>query len=140
MSIQWARESQAASGLVQAPIRWILDDARKFAAREARRGRTYDVVLVDPPKFGRGPEGEVWDLFRDLAALMDDVGRLVDPGKGALVLTVYAIRASVIAFSQLVGERLSEREGVHEAGELALSTRDGARLLPTSLYVRWSAP
>ncbi len=69
-AIQWAKENQAASKLQDAPIRWILDDARKFVAREVRRGKTYHVILVDPPKFGRGPEGEVWDLFADSPALL----------------------------------------------------------------------
>ena len=71
-AIGWARENQAASGLDAAPIRWILDDARKFVAREVRRGRTYHAILLDPPKFGRGPEGEVWDLFVDLPPLLAD--------------------------------------------------------------------
>ena len=62
-AIAWAKQNQAASQLGDAPIRWILDDARKFVAREVRRGRSYHVILIDPPKFGRGPEGEVWDVF-----------------------------------------------------------------------------
>ena len=63
-AIAWARENQALSGLEDRPIRWILDDARKFAAREVRRGKRYDGILLDPPKYGRGPKGEVWDLFQ----------------------------------------------------------------------------
>ena len=62
-AIGWAKDNQAASKLTDAPIRWILDDAKKFVAREVRRGRTYHMILVDPPKFGRGPDGEVWDFF-----------------------------------------------------------------------------
>ena len=62
-AIAWAKQNQAVSKLGEAPIRWILDDARKFVAREVRRGKSYHVILVDPPKFGRGPEGEVWDVF-----------------------------------------------------------------------------
>ena len=69
-AIAWAKENQAASGLGSAPIRWMLDDASKFVAREVRRGKTYDIILVDPPKFGRGPDGEVWDLFTGLPPLM----------------------------------------------------------------------
>ena len=67
-AIAWAKQNQAVSKLDEAPIRWILEDARKFVAREVRRGKSYHVILVDPPKFGRGPEGEVWDVFEHLAA------------------------------------------------------------------------
>lgn len=137
-SVRWARENQAASGLAEAPIRWLVDDARKFTAREVRRGRTYDLILVDPPKFGRGPEGEVWDLFRDLPALLDDAAKLLATGPSALILTVYAIRASVLAFDQLAAERLAALGGERDPGELAILEEGTDRLLPTSLYVRWS--
>jgi 23S rRNA (cytosine1962-C5)-methyltransferase len=120
-AIAWARENQAASGLEKAPIRWIVDDAAKFVAREVRRGRTYDLILIDPPKFGRGPDGEVWDLFRDLPGLLRDCAVLMAPGRGHLVLTVYAIRASALAIGQLVQETLAERPGTFEVGELAIT-------------------
>jgi 23S rRNA (cytosine1962-C5)-methyltransferase len=137
-AIQWGKENQAASGLADRPIRWLVDDARKFAAREVRRARTYDLILVDPPKFGRGPEGEVWDLFADLGPLLSDCARLLAPAPtSALVLTVYAIRASAIAFDQLVRERLAGRSGRFECGELALVEESAGRLLPTSLFTRW---
>ena len=136
-AIAWAKENQAASGLSAAPIRWILDDAQKFVAREVRRNKTYDVILVDPPKFGRGPEGEVWDLFTHLPALMKDCAALLAPG-ASLVLTVYAIRASALAFDQLCREVLAKRGGVFESGELAIREAEGTRALPASLYTRWS--
>jgi 23S rRNA (cytosine1962-C5)-methyltransferase len=138
--IQWAKDNQAASGLEKAPVRWILDDAAKFAAREGRRGRTYHVIVVDPPKFGRGPAGEVWDLFRDLPPLLETSAGLLAPGRAALVLSVYAIRASAIAFEQLVRDVLGRRGGAFTSGELALRPREGAGpLVPTSLFVRWSS-
>ncbi len=137
-AIAWAKENQAASKLGTAPIRWILDDARKFAAREVRRGRSYHVILLDPPKFGRGPDGETWDLFPDLPGLMHDCARLLAPGPAALVLTVYAIRASSLAFDQLSREVLEPRGGSFEAGELAVRPVNGGRALPTSLFVRWA--
>lgn len=137
-AIAWAKENQAASGLTAAPIRWMLDDAAKFAAREVRRGKTYDVILVDPPKFGRGPDGEVWDLFTSLPPLMKDCAALLAPG-AALVLTVYAIRASSLAFDQLCREVLSGRGGSFQSGELAIREASGERAVPTSLFTRWSA-
>jgi 23S rRNA (cytosine1962-C5)-methyltransferase len=138
-AIQWAKENQMASGLADAPIRWILDDAAKFVAREVRRGKTYHVILVDPPKFGRGPEGEVWDLFQGLPGLLRNTAQLLAPEQAALILTVYAIRASALAFEQLAADVLAERGGKLSAGELALDAEGGGASVPTSLFVRWTS-
>ena len=138
-AIAWGKENQAVSKLDAAPIRWILDDAQKFVAREVRRGRTYHMLLVDPPKFGRGPDGEVWDLFTHLPALLKDCARLLAPAQASLILTIYAIRASSLAFDQLSREVLAGRGGTFSSGELAIREADGGRLLPASLFTRWSA-
>jgi 23S rRNA (cytosine1962-C5)-methyltransferase len=138
-AIAWAKENQAASKLDDAPIRWILDDARKFVAREVRRGKSYQLILIDPPKFGRGPDGEVWDVFTHLAPLLRDCAALLAPGRAALVLTTYAIRASALATDGLMRECLAERGGVFESGELAVVEEAGRRLLPTSLFTRWTS-
>jgi 23S rRNA (cytosine1962-C5)-methyltransferase len=138
-AIAWARENQAASKLGDAPIRWILDDARKFVAREVRRGKNYHLILIDPPKFGRGPEGEVWDVFTHLAPLLRDCAALLAPGRSALVLTTYAIRASALATDGLARECLAGRGGTFESGELAVIEDAGARVLPTSLFTRWTS-
>ena len=102
-----------------------------------RRERRYHVILLDPPKFGRGPDGEIWDLFAGLPGLLADSEKLLAPRNASLVLTVYAIRASALAFGQLVEEKLSGRKGTAETGELAILEEGGKRLLPTSLQVRW---
>lgn len=136
-AIAWGRENQAASKLDAAPIRWILDDAAKFAAREVRRGKTYHVILVDPPKFGRGPGGEVWDLFTHLPPLLGDCARLLAPEQASLVLTVYAIRASALAFDQLCRQILADRVGAFHSGELAIRA-EGGQAVPTSLFTRWA--
>jgi 23S rRNA (cytosine1962-C5)-methyltransferase len=136
-AIAWAKENQAASALGDAPIRWMLDDAQKFAKREVRRGKTYHIILVDPPKFGRGPDGEVWDLFTHLPPLLEDCARLLVPSRAALVLTIYAIRASSLAFDQLAREVLAERAGTFQSGELAIREAEGERALPASLFTRW---
>ena len=138
-AITWAKQNQAASNLGDARVRWILDDARKFVAREVRRGKTYHLILVDPPKFGRGPEGEVWDVFQHLAPLLRDCATLLAPGRSALVLTTYAIRASALATDGLLRECLAARGGAFESGELAVVEEAGGRLLPTSLFGRWTS-
>jgi 23S rRNA (cytosine1962-C5)-methyltransferase len=136
-AIGWAKQNQAVSRLGEAPVRWILDDVRKFVAREVRRANRYQLILIDPPKFGRGPSGETWDVFAHLAPLLRDCAQLLAPGRAALVLTTYAIRASALAMDGLVRECLAGRRGVTESGELAVVEQSGGRLLPTSLYTRW---
>ncbi len=136
-AIAWAKDNQVASHLDDAKVRWILDDASKFVAREVRRGKTYDVILIDPPKFGRGPNGEVWDLFQSLPGLLQDCAKLLNDGSAALILTVYAIRASSLAFYELGQQVLRGQGGAYECGELAIRSEAG-QLLPTSLYLRWT--
>lgn len=136
-AITWARENQAASRMEQAPIRWMLEDARKFVAREVRRKRTYTVILVDPPKFGRGPNNETWDIFEHLPEMMRACAELLDGGRSALVLTAYAIRASSLMLDQLTREVLAGRGGHFESGELAIREHEGTRAVPTSLFTRW---
>ena len=139
-AVSWGRENAAASGLADAPVRWICEDARKFVAREVRRGRTYHSILLDPPKFGRGPDGEVWELFEHLPAFLADCAKLLAPEGARLILTAYAIRASALALDGLMRETLRARGGSIESGELALAEAAGDRLIGTSLYSRWSAP
>jgi 23S rRNA (cytosine1962-C5)-methyltransferase len=136
-AIAWGRENQTASKLADKPIRWLLDDAAKFVARDIRRAKTYHLILVDPPKFGRGPEGETWDLFEHLPSFLKSCVSLLDPGSAALALTVYAIRASTLAFGQLAREALANRAGTFETGELVIREQQGSRVVPTSLYTRW---
>jgi 23S rRNA (cytosine1962-C5)-methyltransferase len=134
-AIAWARENQALSGLNDRPIRWIVDDAVKFAGREVRRGRHYDAILLDPPKYGRGPKGEIWDLFQNLPEMLALCRALVKPSTGFIILTAYAIRTSFLSLQRLCEEVFGP--GV-EAGELALE-ESGGRLLATSLFCRWPA-
>lgn len=134
-AVAWGRENQTASDMDEAPIRWICDDARKFLAREVRRGRRYHGLLLDPPKFGRGPKNEVWNLFDDLPALMDDAATLLADDAAFLILTAYAIRASALSIARLCEERLPS--GVVRAGELAAREVSG-RLLPTSMFAVWT--
>lgn len=138
-AIAWARENQATSRLDAAPIRWICDDARKFAAREVRRGRTYQTILLDPPKFGRGPDGDMWDIFTDLPGLLTDCLKLLAPGPSQLILTAYAIRASAVSLGSLLTDALRERGGAIETGELAIGETSTNRVIGMALYSRWRA-
>lgn len=138
-AIGWARENQSVAGLEALPIRWICEDAQRFVDRELRRGKRYDAIVLDPPKFGRGPKGEVWDLFADLPRMMRACRKLLSDRPQFLVLTAYSIRASYLAIDELVAECLAGLDGVLESGELVLREEGGGRALSTSLFSRWSA-
>lgn len=137
-SVAQARANAALSGMESRPVRWIIDDAAKFAAREVRRGKRYDGIILDPPKFGRGPEGEVWRLEEHLPGLVGDCARLLDGDSRFLFLTVYAVRMSSLAIAGLLAEALADLPGVVEHGDLAVR-EDGpdGRLLPTAIFARW---
>jgi 23S rRNA (cytosine1962-C5)-methyltransferase len=136
-AVAWGRENQERAKLIDKPIRWIAEDAVKFVKREQRRGKTYDGIILDPPKFGRGPEGETWHLFEDLASHAEDCVKLLSDQARFLILTAYAIRASALSLDALLRPLLKDRDGRLECGELAVQADDG-RLLSTSLYARWS--
>lgn len=139
-AIGWARENQALAALDDRPVRWICDDAMKFVAREERRGNVYDIILADPPKFGRGPNGETWQLFDQLPALLDICRSLLSVDARALVLTAYSIRASFYAIHELMRETMRGASGTVESGELVLREASAGRTLSTSLFSRWVAP
>ena len=124
--------------MAERPIRWIVDDAAKFTAREVRRGRRYDGILLDPPKFGRGPEGEVWRLEDHLAPLLADCRKLLDDKSRFLVLTVYAVRMSAMAIGELLRQVTAELGGEVECGEMAMREEARGLLLPTAIFARWS--
>jgi len=138
-AIGWARENQTIAGLGELPIRWICEDAQKFVERELRRGNRYDAIILDPPKFGRGPKGEVWDLFPDLPGILRACRELLSEKPQFLILTAYSIRASYLAIDELAAECLAGLGGVLESGELILREEGGGRALSTSLFSRWSS-
>ena len=137
-SVEAGRANAQLSGLAESPIRWIVDDAAKFTAREVRRGRRYDGILLDPPKFGRGPEGEVWRLEHHLAPLVADCRKLLDQDSRFMVLTVYAVRMSALAIGELVRQALADLGGTIEVGEMAVREEARGLLLPTAIFARWS--
>lgn len=145
-AIGWARENQALGRMEKLPIRWICEDAMKFIQREERRGSRYDIILTDPPKFGRGPNGEVWQLFDHLPSMLDICRELLSPKAIGLVLTAYSIRASFYSIHELMRETMRGLGGVVESGELVIREsgpdggpdgEDAGRALSTSLFSRW---
>jgi 23S rRNA (cytosine1962-C5)-methyltransferase len=138
-SITWARENQSLSGLSDRPVRWIVDDALKFALREAKRGVKYEGVILDPPKFGRGPKGEVWEFYRLLPELLKACRQVLSEQPLFVCLTAYAIRASGLSLYYSLGEMTAGLGGQITAGELALLERSAGRMISMAIYARWSS-
>jgi 23S rRNA (cytosine1962-C5)-methyltransferase len=137
-SVEAGKANAVLSCMADRPIRWLVDDAAKFAAREVRRGRRYDGIILDPPKYGRGPDGEVWRLEEDLPALVADCRRLLDRNSRFLVLTVYAVRMSALATGELLKQALGDLGGRIECGDMAVREEARGLLLPTAIFARWS--
>lgn len=138
-SVAWARQNAELSGLADRPVRWICEDARKYVQREARRGSRYEGIILDPPKYGRGPGGEVWRLFEDLPEMARLCAALLSDRANFLILNAYAARISGAALAGLLAERLAGRGGTIAWGELALGHQAGGRQVGLSFYARWAA-
>ena len=134
--VTWAHENQDRSGLQD--IRWVVEDAMKFVRREVRRGNTYQGIILDPPAYGHGPDGEKWKLDECLYEMMEGVGALLAEKDSFLVLNLYSNGFSAALGETVVREalRLGTRASV-QSGELALRDRSG-RVLPLSIVVRLS--
>jgi 23S rRNA (cytosine1962-C5)-methyltransferase len=137
-SVAEGKANAALSGMEDLPIRWMIDDAGKFVAREVRRGRRYDGIILDPPKWGRGPNGEVWKLEEGLPGLIADTRKLLDADSRFLFLTVYAVRMSALAIGELVRQSFGDLGGKVEAGELTVREEARGLMLPTAIFARWS--
>ena len=142
-SVGWARENADVSGLADKPVRWIIEDCRQWVKREIKRGSTYDGIILDPPKYGRGPQHEVWRLFEDLPELLAGCVSILKPDAGFLLLNAYAARVSGLSCAHLMADAMKDRAdlagGRIDWGELALE-EDGAnpRAIGLSFFARWS--
>ena len=139
-SVNWARENAGLSRLDHAPVRWLVEDARRYGAREARRGQRYEGIILDPPKYGRGPTGEVWRLFEDLPGLLAECAALLSDRARFLMLNAYAARISGAALGNALVDALPGRGGRVDWGELALQEdAPDPRAIGLSFFARWSA-
>ena len=138
-AIGWARENATLSGLEDRPIRWICEDARRYVQREVRRGSRYDGIILDPPKYGRGPDGEVWRLFENLPELAALCTELLSENASFLLLNAYAERISGAALSSLLASNLQDRGGRVDWGELTLVEDKQDRQIGMSFYGRWAS-
>ncbi|MDX1710604.1 MAG: class I SAM-dependent methyltransferase [Rhodovibrionaceae bacterium] len=138
-AVGWARENQALSGLDDKPIRWICEDAVKFVEREVRRGNSYDGIILDPPKYGRGPKNEVWRFFESTPRLLAGLSQLLSDDALFLVMTAYAIRMSCLSIRHALVPVVRGRGGWLDYGEMVTRESAAGRLLPQAIYARWQA-
>lgn len=137
-AVTWAHENQDLSDLSDRPIHWIVDDAVKFIHRQARREEKFDGLILDPPKFGRGPKGEVWEFYKLLPELLQACRESLTGDPAFVALTAYAVKASSITLAQSLEQTMQGIEGFITAGELALKEESAGRLLSTAVFALWS--
>jgi 23S rRNA (cytosine1962-C5)-methyltransferase len=138
-SIVWAKENAEASGLSDAPIRWMLDDCKKFIQKELRRGSRYDIIILDPPSFGHGPKGELWKIEDELVNFLGLCFELFSMQPVALLLNGYSAGYSAIAYKNNILPLVEKCGGIVEEGELAIQESGSqGRLLPAGIFARWS--
>jgi 23S rRNA (cytosine1962-C5)-methyltransferase len=138
-AVAWASRNLNLSGLSKASVRWLVEDARKYLKREAKRGSFYDGVILDPPKFGRGPSGKVWDYFNDISDLLSLVRKVLSPHPRFICLTSYAIQASALIPHQALQEVVKGLGGNITSGEVISVDRSQGHILSHALYSRWAA-
>jgi 23S rRNA (cytosine1962-C5)-methyltransferase len=126
-AVAWARRNAELAGLVDRPVRWIVDDAREFVGREARRGRRYDGIVLDPPTYGHGTDGGAWRLEDDLAGLLVEARAILEPD-GFALLTAHTPGFDPDRLARELADGLGRPPRGVEAGDLALETATGARL------------
>lgn len=138
-AVAWASRNLDLSGLGQAPVRWLVEDARKYVRREAKRQSYYDGIILDPPKFGRGPSGKVWSYFEDISDLLAQCRKVLTRQPRFICLTSYAIQASALVPHQALQEILKPFGGHITSGELVTVDSSQGRILSHSLYSRWTS-
>lgn len=137
-AIKAARDNAEISGLAEKPIRWILEDAATFVERELRRGNTYDAIIMDPPAFGHGANGEIWKIEDHLIPLVKNCAKILSENPSFVLINGYASGYSALAYKQIL-ESCIDRKGTTQIGELTIK-ESGAnpRNLPAGIFARWT--
>lgn len=136
--VTWAHENAQLSGLNERPVRWIVDDALLFVKREVKRGKKYDGIIIDPPKFGRSATGKVWKFDEDIKSLLTTCRELLSDKPSFILLNTYTVEFSSIALSNLVKQMMEGINGGVEHGEIVIPQKNSEIVLPTSIFARWS--
>jgi 23S rRNA (cytosine1962-C5)-methyltransferase len=137
-AITWANENRDLNGMQDDPIRWIVDDAIKFTEREVKRGVKYDAIIMDPPVYGHGPAGEIWDFNKDFAKLLENCSKIISDNPLFVLVNAYAISSSSTTLANTLQGYFGKFGGNIENGELTLKETSAGRLLSTGIWARWS--
>lgn len=137
--VAWCRENAALSNLSEAPIRYIVDDCVKFVEREIRRGTKYQGIIMDPPSYGRGSKGEVWQFERDLYGLLQKCTKIFDREGLFFLVNAYTTGVSPTVVGNLLRESMASFSGKVSSGEVGLPISKSLNTLPCGLYARWEA-
>lgn len=137
--LAWAKKNAELSHVAPTQVRWICDDAYKFVLREGRRNSTYDAIIMDPPRFGRGSQGEVWKLHEDLPKLLHACLAILSPNSHFFLVNTYTADISSIVLGHLLRDMFKNQGGSIDYGELAIQESSaGKRFIPHGIYARWS--
>ncbi len=138
---QWAKENAAASGVADRSVRWLVDDCLKFVQREKRRGNTYDIIIMDPPSYGRGPGGEVWKLENEIYSFVEECSGLLSDEALMVLINSYTTGLSPSVMEYILAETVGKRFGGHTSSDeigLPVSSKPG-RVLPCGASAVWTA-
>ncbi len=136
--VGWAKENAAASGLKEAPVRWLVDDCVKFVEREIRRGSLYDGIIMDPPSYGRGPKGEIWKLEANIWPFLTLTARLLSEDALFFLINSYTTGLQPAVLSYMLNQTVAKRfGGLVEAGEIGLPVSESGLVLPCGAAGRW---
>ena len=137
--VNWAKENARASGLEDAPIRWIVDDCAKFVEREIRRGRRYDAIIMDPPSYGRGPTGEVWKLEENLYPFVELCARVLSDEPLFVIINSYTTGLAPSVLTYILETLVSRKFGGRTvSGEIGLPVTETGLVLPCGATGRWT--
>jgi 23S rRNA (cytosine1962-C5)-methyltransferase len=136
--VSWASANAKLNGLAEAPVRWIVDDARKFLSREVKRSRRYEAIVLDPPTFGRGAKGEVYKIDEGLRETLDACAALLADDPAFLLLSSHTPGFTPVVLANLLGQTTAGRQGRIESGEMLLGGERDVLSLPSGAWARWS--
>lgn len=137
--VTWAHENAQLSGLNEKPVRWIVDDAMTYVKREIKRGKKYDAIILDPPKFGRAASGKVWKFEQDIEPLLLACKQLLSTKPAFILLNTYTVEFSSVTLNNLITQMMKDQNGRVEHGEIVIPQKEKSISLPTSIFARWTA-
>lgn len=135
--VSWAKENLAVSGLSDRPVRFIIDDVTKFVQREIRRGNKYDAIIMDPPSYGRGKNGEVWQFENNIADLVELCKGVLSETPLFFLINSYTTGISSKVLENILNLKLGMKKGKLSSGEIGLPMKDSNLVLPCGIYGRW---